>query len=115
MISGCGYKSFNGDIPLCPLLAQQEFELPIATWPPGSAEELLQELSIGSALSLRQGEMGGRGWGPMGTPKKTLKKRGKSQHVDIFLLGKSTINVQNTTEPLGKSTINDNFSIAILT
>ena len=86
------YKSINSDIPLYPLSAQllaqifprwalHEFDLPIATWPPGSAEELLQELSSGSTLSLRQGVMGGRGWGP---PKKRRKNEGKSAFWHIF-------------------------------
>eukprot|EP00435_Cladocopium_sp_Y103_P028593 s178_g7.t1 len=37
------------------LLCLQAFDLPIATWPPGSAEELLEELGRGATLSLRQG------------------------------------------------------------
>ena len=49
----------------------QDLGLPIATWPPGSAEELLRELGKGSTLSLRQG--GGRwmenvGWKAIGKP-----------------------------------------------
>ena len=94
----------NGDFPSSGQL--QEFDLPIATWPPGSAEELLQELGSGSTLSLRQGESRVAGGGDPWGPQKNVEKTRENQPVDIVLLGKSTINVQKTMEALGKSTIN---------